>query len=295
MSFNKTTFYNYVRNAPFGGRLTQAQINGMNAMLRSWQTYGDGDDRKLAYGFATAFRETGGRMVPVRETFGNSTQAVVRALDKAWAAGQLGSVSKPYWREGWFGRGRVQATHKHNIEYIAARIGLDVVNNPDLLLQEDVDARVFWPSLIEGWWTRGRHKLSMYFNATTENPEGARRIVNGTDKASLIARYYRNFLDAIKAARAAQPAPEATERGAEADDVAPQQDPGTLVFGGLSFTAIINAVISSITENPLQYGTGALVVLALAVAFYMWWTGRLVISRAPVPVRPAMAADDPEE
>jgi hypothetical protein len=68
MSADHQVFFAYVRNAPFGGRLTRAQVAAMEAMLAAWDKHGDGDLRKLANGFAQCFRETGGRMVPVRET-----------------------------------------------------------------------------------------------------------------------------------------------------------------------------------------------------------------------------------
>ena len=35
---NVTTLFANVRRAPFGGQLTQAQIDGMNAILAEWDT-----------------------------------------------------------------------------------------------------------------------------------------------------------------------------------------------------------------------------------------------------------------
>jgi hypothetical protein len=47
----------------------------------------------------------------------------------------------------------------------------------------------------KGWYT-GK-KLSDYFNDTVSDPIKARKIINGTDKAQLIAGYYAEFLEAI--------------------------------------------------------------------------------------------------
>jgi putative chitinase len=67
---NLTTFFAFARRAPFGGRLTQAQIDGMNAILTEWDKRKLLDNRWLAYMLATAFHETGGKMQPIREMGG---------------------------------------------------------------------------------------------------------------------------------------------------------------------------------------------------------------------------------
>jgi hypothetical protein len=40
--------------------------------------------------------------------------------------------------------------------------------------------------------------LEQYFNNTTEDAVNARKIINGLDKAELIAGYYNKFKDALK-------------------------------------------------------------------------------------------------
>ena len=39
--------------------------------------------------------------------------------------------------------------------------------------------------------------LENYFNSSINDPLGARRIINGTDKAQLIADYHNSFLKSI--------------------------------------------------------------------------------------------------
>ena len=110
----------------------------------------------------------------------------------------------------------------------------------------------------------------------------ARRIINGTDKATTIRNFHRQFLDAIKAAKleAEDVEPEkATERNAQADDVPASRDPGAIAVGGFSLAAIFNSIISNIIENPLQYGTGGLVLIAVGVLVWMYWTGRISFNR----------------
>ncbi|WP_374387110.1 glycoside hydrolase family 19 protein [Brevundimonas sp.] len=200
MTLHLDTLFAYLRRAPFGGRLTKLQVEGVERLIGAWDRHGSKDDRQLAYLLATIFHETGGRMQPVRETFATSDAQAIRRLDAAMAAGRLRQVSKPYWRDGWFGRGDVQTTHERNYRKVGEAIGVDLVADPGKLLNPDVSAKAAIVGMLQGVFVPG-HDLDRYFNPDREDPEGARRIINGTDKASLIAGYYRNFLDSIQAAR----------------------------------------------------------------------------------------------
>lgn len=298
-----TTFFAYARRAPFGGRLSDGQVKGMKMLFEQWRFYGLfslADRRYLAYTLASEFRETGGRMQPVRETFASSDAGAIKALDKAYAAGKLGQVGEPYWRKdkagkSWYGRGRIQITHKRNYEKLGKRLGADLVGNPDLALDPVISARITIIGMLEGLFT-GK-KLSDYFNANKSDPVGARRIVNGTDKAKLIAGYYQNFLDAINAAY------EAAEKGAPPADVAaldaqPDNVPvakskslwaiiggffgatGLSVVGDAKNLADTGATLLGAISNPWAFGS--LVFGSVSVGLLIWLasTGRLTITRS---------------
>ena len=51
----------------FGGKLSQSQVDGVNQIVSSWETYGDGNIRHLAYLLATARWETAHTMQPIYE------------------------------------------------------------------------------------------------------------------------------------------------------------------------------------------------------------------------------------
>lgn len=194
------TFYTYVRNSPFGGRLTQEQVNGTEQLLEAWRESGDGDNRKLAYILAGVFHETGGKMIPVREGFASSDAGARRAVKKLFDQGRIKvNYAAPIEGVSYYGRGRIQNTWYRNYANLAERFGAPLVADPDLLLRDGaLDAKVTVVGHLEGIWT-GK-KLSDYFNGNTSDPKGARRVVNGTDKSSLIATYYEAFLAAIKEA-----------------------------------------------------------------------------------------------
>jgi putative chitinase len=253
---NRRIFFNYVRNAPFGGRLLEKQIDGMNRILDEWKRRGWPDDRWLAYMLATVFWETAKTMQPVREGGG---EAYLR--------------SKRYYP--WVGEGLVQVTWEANHKKFGA-------TRPGQLMTWPIALRALFDGMQKGVFT-GK-ALGDYFTNSIDDPRNARRIINGMDKADLIAGFHRQFLAAIKAAKEEDPEVEpdkATERNAEPDDTTPARDPGSLAVGGFSLAAIANAILSNIMENPLQYGTGGLVAVAVGVLAWMWWSGRITINRKP--------------
>ena len=299
-----TTFFAYARRAPFGGRLTQGQIDGMNALFRCWDSHKipAPDKRHLAYLLASVFHETGGRMVPVRETFASTDAGAIAALDKAYKAGRLGQVSKPYWRKAangkaYFGRGDIQLTHEENYRVLGERIGVDLVGNPSLALDLDISAEIAIVGMLEGLFT-GK-KLTDYFNLKKDDPIGARAVVNGTDKAKLIAGYYKFFLDALEAATVAyyqgQP-DDVAERDAQPDNVPAMKSKSLLTIIGSFLGAIglgavddLKGVVESgaslfgAISNPWAFGSLVFATTGAVVLTWLVGSGRITINRSAAP------------
>lgn len=296
-----TTFFAYARRAPFGGRLTQGQIDGMNALFRCWDSHKipAPDKRHLAYILASVFHETGGRMLPVRETFASTDAGAIAALDKAYNAGRLGQVSKPYWRKGangkaYFGRGDIQLTHEENYKVLGERIDVDLVENPSLALDLDISAEIAIVGMLEGLFT-GK-KLTDYFNLKKDDPVGARAVVNGRDKAKLIAGYYKSFLDALEAATLAyyQGQPEdVAERDAEPDNVPAMKSKSLLTIIGSFLGAIglgavddLKGVVESgatlfgAISNPWAFGSLVFATTGAVVLTWLVGSGRITINRS---------------
>ena len=271
------TFYDYVRRAPFGGRLSQTQVDGLSAILTASETQGVIDDRHVAYMLATAFHETGARMQPVREGFAATDAGARRAVaGRRYAREVNGRV--------YYGRGLVQLTWRTNYAKMGEALGLALETQPDLLLDMAISAKVLVKGMADGMFAAG-HTLSRYFNATVDDPEGARRIVNGTDKASLIAGYHRAFLDSLAAARKVQEArdnlPASVQIPAEtpappADGADLKKDP-TAIGGVLAGLGGIGGVAAA--AGPLLQGvTNVWALLALALVLVgagLVLTGRL--------------------
>lgn len=202
MRLNCKAFFDSVRADPFGGRLSQGQVDGMAAIIECCARHLPGDEPcRTAYCLATALHETAGTMGAVRETLAESDAEAVARLDRAYAAGRLPQVRAAYWRpdaEGrcWFGRGLVQLTHRRNYERLSAATGIDLVANPGRALELDVAAAVLVIGMARGLFTDRR--LDQYFHGETADWTGARAIVNGTDRAALVAGYGRAFRRAMR-------------------------------------------------------------------------------------------------
>ena len=268
---NRRIFFNYVRNAPFGGRLLTKQVEGLNFILDEWGRSGLSDDRWLAYMLATTFWETAKTMQPVRERGGASY------FRRYEGRADLGN-NRPGDGVKYHGRGFVQITGKENYTKASRLVGEDLVANPDLAMRPDIAAKIMFSGMVDGWFT-GR-KLADYFSDRNDDPRQARRIINRLDKADLIAGYHQQFLSAIKAAKLEAPdvSPgRATERRAEPDDVPPAKSPSiwTILLGWLTGGALTFPNI----DNP--YGLAAFMALLVAGGVFGWLvlSGRLQIMR----------------
>jgi predicted chitinase len=183
VKFDRTKLYEGLRGLLFN-TLSQSQVDGINAILQTWENHPNdfADRRHLSYALATAYHETDQKMAPIAEY----------GLGKGKAYGQ---PAAPY-NKVYYGRGLVQLTWWYN--YVRAQIELgdmgiklDLVRNPDLALSPIGATEILLYGMTQGWFTG--MKLTNYFNHGTGDPVGARRIINGTEKAAMIAGYYTKF------------------------------------------------------------------------------------------------------
>lgn len=268
---DKRLLYAYLRRSPFGGRLTQEQVDGVESLLDAFDTYyPEPDVRHVANVLAQVFHETGGRMVPVRETFATSDRQAINRLQNAYDAGKLRWVSSEYWNEGYFGRGQIQITHKTNYAKLGNRLGYDLVNNPSLALQPKVSARIAVVGMMEGLFVPG-HDLKRYFDDDTDDPKGARRIVNGTDKAGLVASYHQQFLDALMKA-----ATSTFEEVSHTDALDPEPDlpppPAKEEVGSIG--ALLLALLGAASSGDAATRIALVAVAIIAVAVALWFRMR---------------------
>ena len=154
-------------------RLTQSQVDGFNAVLDAAPA--NMPRKQLAYCLATAWHETAGTMQPIEE----------------YGRGK----GRPYGPTGYWGRGYVQLTWDYNYKKAGAELGVDLYGNPKLALDPGIAAKIMFRGMTEGWFT-GK-KLDDFITAKVVNYRGARRIINGMDRAEQIAAYANLFAAAL--------------------------------------------------------------------------------------------------
>lgn len=138
---------------------------------------------ELAYILATAYHETA-------HTFNPGIREIGRGKGRMYgrADGQTG--------ETYYGRGLCQLTWKANYQKFSEILHADLVGNPDLALEKENSVKIMMTGMKLGLFTGNR--LRMYINGNSQDYERARRVVNGMDKARLIATYARNIFKVLE-------------------------------------------------------------------------------------------------
>lgn len=188
---DRPVFYDLIRRKLYGGTLTQSQVDGINAVLDEWERRKLTDLRWLAYMLATDKHETNATMRAVREAYW---------LSEDWRKAHL-----RYWP--FYGRGLVQLTWEENYRKMGKFLNLPLAEKPDLALDLGPAVQIMFEGMLKAETGVGDFTgrcLEQFFNDTTDKPLDARTIINGTDKAQLIAGYHYDFLAALKAATAAR-------------------------------------------------------------------------------------------
>lgn len=168
--------FNTIKPSLFHGRFTQDQVDGLDILMAAINEHKLQSLQQAAYVLATAYHETDQTMQPVTEY------------------GSLAYLkSKPYWP--YIGRGYSQLTWEENYRKMSNLTGFNLVKNPDYAKRPAVAAKIIMHGMTKGMFTGKR--LSDYISSLKCDYEGARRIINGTDRAKLIAGYAEKFEKAL--------------------------------------------------------------------------------------------------
>lgn len=196
-TYNRTIFFDIVRQELFPSGMSQPQVDGMDALLDyidqlGWHPTEDANqyfNYWNAYNFATAYHETAYTMQPIEEY---GSDAYLRGKD--------------YWP--YYGRGFVQLTWETNYQRSDVEILANDLISPETFntlpegvvnqtqhMEQALDLEIASCNLMigcwKGWYT-GK-KLWDYLRNDRKDYKNARRIVNGTDKASEIAGHAGKF------------------------------------------------------------------------------------------------------
>jgi len=206
---DRKIFFDKIKASLFGGKFTGEQVAGIDAILNKMEKL---DKRWTAYAMATAYHETGQKMFPVVENLNYSADGLRGTFPKYFSAAdaakyarkpeaianrayanRMGNGSEAS-GDGWKyrGAGLVQITGRDNYR----KYGIE--DDPSKALDDDMAVAILFDGMTSGKFT-GK-KLADYFNDKSTDWVGARRIINGTDKADKIAAEAKLFHAALVAA-----------------------------------------------------------------------------------------------
>ncbi|MGB7442900.1 MAG: LysM peptidoglycan-binding domain-containing protein [Coleofasciculaceae cyanobacterium] len=93
------------------------------------------------------------------------------------------------------GRGYVQITGRSNYQLWSDSLGIDLVANPKRAAEPEIAAKILVQGMRDGSFTGV--KLSNYINTAKRDFKNARRVINGLDQASKIARTAEGYLKVL--------------------------------------------------------------------------------------------------
>jgi len=169
-------FKKYKSNLDPNKKLDQKEVDAIDSFIN----FVDANFKRLtipqwAYVFATTFHETNATFLPIKEAYW---------LSEDWRKKNLRYY--PY-----YGRGFVQITWKENYAKFSKQLNEDFVKNPDLVMLPKYAFKILIDGFINGDFT-GK-KITDFIDGKVKDYKGARRCINGTDKAQLIASYALEF------------------------------------------------------------------------------------------------------
>lgn len=189
---------------------------------------------QAAYVLATAYWETARTMKPVEEAFW---------LSDGWRRDNLRYYP-------WHGRGYVQLTWERNYIKAGRELDRDLTTDPTKVMEPEISAEILVCGSRDGWFTGKR--LEDYITLRRSNYRGARRIINGTDKASTIAEIARDYEAALLA------------EGYGVEPVAPVIEDGRDGTPPRESLAESNTVLSTVVAGAGTVGTTVAGVLSAA-------------------------------
>ena len=157
----------------------------------------------VPYILATVYHETAGTFSAIEE-YGKGSQykyGKVFTGKNGLKFGVANSKGDPYsyskYPHLYYGRGLVQLTWFDNYKKYSEILGQDILNKPELACDIRIATDIMLHGMLNGGFT------GMSLSKSIKNPSlsdyiQARKIINGSDKAELIANYALKILDCLR-------------------------------------------------------------------------------------------------
>lgn len=203
LKFDRQKFFDAYRKE--FGKLNQSQAEGLEQLLGFIEADKEMCDvRWIAYMLATVFHECKLPPTwkpvwkPVEEADKGRSQKthVVKGKVLPWyGSPKTIKCDGVDYTHIFYGRGYVQLTHGENYQKVGASIGLgcELVKDPARALEPEIGYKIMSQCMRTGEAYANGFTLGQFLNGEKIDYEGARKIINGTDKKKLIAGYAVKF------------------------------------------------------------------------------------------------------
>ena len=187
------------------GSFSQAQVDGFNTIITAVNKH-KGDAKNplyAAYILATTYHETATKMEAINEYGKGASRRYGKwyTNSKGVTYGHANHKGDVYLKSQYpflyYGKGYPQITWFDNYKKMGELLGLDLINNPDLALVPENSAAIMIEGMLRGSFTGLSLAKCMRYGSYAEFVY-SRRIINGTDRDSLVARYAVYFLESLK-------------------------------------------------------------------------------------------------
>ena len=169
-------FQLYKKELDTNHQLTQLEVDSLDLLLDVYEEKNSlFTIQQRAYIFATIFHESAGTMRPVKEAFW---------MTEEWRKKNLRYF--PY-----YGRDFVHTTWAANYAKFSAVVEIDLVKYPERISEPKIAMKILIYGFQNGTWT-GK-KITEFINPKKCLYIAARKCINGTDRAELIATYATKF------------------------------------------------------------------------------------------------------
>lgn len=200
LKLSTSVIFDNFKKAKLFTKYSQLQVDSINAVLQECEWQQVTDKRQIAYIFATGYHEA-------FDFNGKATGVIQRFVPIIEGGGEAYLRKKRYWPH--VGYGLVQLTWLDNYKKMQKEIaksgrfpGIDIVKNPKQALLPNVAAFIIVFGMKNGSFcvdktSKKPLSLSTYFNKTTTNYVGARRMINPDKNGKLIEGYALQFLSCL--------------------------------------------------------------------------------------------------
>lgn len=266
--FNRKTVFSGLKAVLKPSGFNDVQVTAIAAIVLEFERRKLPDVRWLAYILATVWHEA--RFI--------SQPEIGRGKGRKYG------VPHKLTGKVYYGRGFSQITWYDNYLKFQNTLNLPLTTDPDTALNVPVAVAILFEGMTTGVTAKDsftKYQLHDFFNATKDDAVGARRIINGTDKAKLIADHHHKILAVLqKAKRDAAPAAKPAAMKsivAHAEQLEPPAKPKPPVYrpeheaggiaGGVGGAAVVTAAASGWPWWVV--GGLAFIALLLSVAVFV--------------------------